>query len=271
MRTMPALFHRWTFLYGLLWAEWFAHSRLLLAFLLMWLGTAWIVPLFAHPGWLMLVSFLYALVAGPAYGGGDAVEDCEEFTFSLPPTRSERYMARLAVAGVTLLMFVGLDFLILGMDWQSTLKRFFLDAGLMEPAPELKPGMLYGLVLALPLNIFCVSFVISSVVRRRFILFSSWFWSLVISLGILYGAMVLEEWWWHEVNGLFSFPALVFSSIVILITGHRLYRHKEVGHYGTPVSLPPGFLAWIFIWTLALGFLILIVGSLLRRFPQFFS
>ena len=140
---------------GLLWAEWFAHSRMLLSFLLLWLGAAWIVPLFTHPGWIMVISFLYALVAGPSHGGSDAVDDCEEFTFSLPATRSDRFLARLAVSGFTLMMFVGLDFLVLGMDWQSTLKRFFLDAGLLEPAPELKPGLLYGLVMALPINVFC--------------------------------------------------------------------------------------------------------------------
>ncbi len=262
---------QWSWISGLLWAEWFAHSRLLLSFLLLWLCAAWVVPLFAHPGWIMIISFLYALVAGPSYGGSDAVDDCEEFTFSLPATRSDRFLARLTVSGMTLMMFVGLDFLVLGMDWQSTLKRFFLDAGLMEPSPELKPGLLYGLVMALPVNVFCISFVVSSVVRRRFILFTSWFWSLVISLGILYLGVVAEEWWWHEVNGYFSFPMLVFSSLTILKMGHRLYKHKEVGHYGAPVSLPAGFWAWMLMWILALLLLVAMAGSLMKKFPQFFD
>jgi len=262
---------RLSFFYGLLWAEWFAHSRLLLVFLVLWLVAAWVVPLFAHPGWVMVISFLYALVAGPAYGGSDAVDDCEEFTFSLPATRSDRYLARLAVSGSTLLMFVGLDFMVLGLDWQATLKRFFLDAGLMEPAPVLKPGLLYGLVMALPFNVFCISFVVSSVVRRRFILFTSWFWSLVCSMVILYAGVLAEEWWWHEANGHFSFPMLVFSSLIILYLGLRLYRHKEVGHYGAPVSLPPGFWGWIVLSIVALIALVMIAGALMQRFPQFFA
>ncbi|MDA7610481.1 hypothetical protein N8637_00920 [Verrucomicrobia bacterium] len=256
---------------GLLWAEWFAHSRLLLSFLLLWLGAAWIVPLFTHPGWIMVISFLYALVAGPSYGGSDAVDDCEEFTFSLPATRSDRFLARLAVSGFTLMMFVGLDFLVLGMDWQSTLKRFFLDAGLLEPAPELKPGLLYGLVMALPINVFCISFVVSSVVRRRFIVFTSWFWSLVLALGTLYLGVIAEEWWWHEVNGYFSLPMLLFGSVIILKLGHGLYRHKEVGDYGAPVNLPSGFLGWVIMWLVALILLVLMAGSLLKKFPQFFN
>lgn len=262
---------RWSFLKGLVWAEWFAHSRLLLVFLLLWIGSAWIVPLFLHPGWIMVISFLYALIAGPAYGGSDAVDDCEEFTFALPATRSDRYLARLVVSGATLLMFVVLDILVLGMDWQSTLKRLFLDTGLMVPSPELKPGLLYGLVLALPFNIFCVAYVVSSVVRRRFILFSSWFWSLVFSLGLLYVGVISEEWVWQEMNGFFSFPILVFSSFVVLIIGHHLYCHKEVGHYGAPISLPPGFLAWLVLWLVALVLLVLMAGSLMKRFPQLFN
>jgi len=82
---------------GLLWAEWFAHSRLLLVFLGLWLAAVWALPLVAHPGWILLLGGIYALLAGPAYGGADVMDACEEFAFSLPPTRAERYWARLAV------------------------------------------------------------------------------------------------------------------------------------------------------------------------------
>jgi len=108
-------------------------------------------------------------------------------------------------------------------------------------------------------------------VRRRFILFTSWFWSLVCTMGILYAGVLAEEWWWHEANGQFSFPMLVFSSLIILYLGLRLYRHKEVGHYGVPVSLPPGFWLWIVLSIVALVALVMLAGSLMQRFPQFFA
>src|ERR1051325_5659325 len=79
---------------GLLWSEWFAHSQLLLIFLAVWLVAVWTLPLFTHPGWVLILGALYAIMAGPIYGGGDVLEGCEEFTFALPPTRAERYFSR---------------------------------------------------------------------------------------------------------------------------------------------------------------------------------
>ena len=59
---------------GLLWSEWFAHSQILLIFLAVWLLAVWMLPLFTHPGWILLLGGLYALMAGPMYGGGDVLE-----------------------------------------------------------------------------------------------------------------------------------------------------------------------------------------------------
>src|SRR5437867_5838888 len=69
---------------GLLWAEWYAHSKLVLSFLTLWLVCVWVLPIFAHPGWILLLGFIFAFIGGPLYGGGDVIEGCEEFTFSLP-------------------------------------------------------------------------------------------------------------------------------------------------------------------------------------------
>ena len=60
-------------LHGLLWCEWFAHSKLLLFFLAAWLLCVWVTPLFVHPGWILLFGLLYAVIAGPAHGGSDGL------------------------------------------------------------------------------------------------------------------------------------------------------------------------------------------------------
>src|SRR5207244_6676046 len=84
-------------IHGLLWCEWYAHSKLLLFFLAAWLACVWVLPLCANPAWILLFGALYALVAGPVYGGSDTIYGCEEFTFSLSPKRGERYFALVAV------------------------------------------------------------------------------------------------------------------------------------------------------------------------------
>ena len=76
---------------GLLWCEWYAHGKLLLFFLGTWLACVWVLPLYANPAWILLFGGLYALVAGPIYGGSDTIEGCEEFAFALPPSCIRRF------------------------------------------------------------------------------------------------------------------------------------------------------------------------------------
>src|SRR5207247_10335291 len=101
---------------SLLWFEWFAHSKLLLFFIGLWLACVWIIPLFAGSGWILLLGGLYALIAGPVYAGADAIDACEQFTFALPPTRRQRYLARLGVGGGRLLLLAAVDLLRMALD-----------------------------------------------------------------------------------------------------------------------------------------------------------
>ena len=256
---------------GLLWSEWFAHSKVLLVFLIVWLFCAWLLPLFAHPGWILLVGVAYALLAGPIYGGTDAIEDCEEFTLSLPPTRSDRFLARLLLGGGTVIMFVGLDWIVLGLDWSSTMNQLYITTGIITPTPALKPGLLYGLVLALPMAVFSISFTLSSIVRSRFVIFTSWFWSSLSALALLYGGFSYEELVWDEINGFFSFPLLMIAGITALIVGYRLYLHKEVGNYGSPLSLPQGWWIWLILIIVGATVATVIIASLLHQFPKFLT
>ena len=135
--TTPAQKHfsKFRVLKGLIWAEWYAHSKLVLSFLMVWLGAVWVLPVAAHPGWILLLGFFFAFFAGPAFGGGDVVEGCEEFTLALPVTRSERYCARLLIGGGGLLILTALDLLALGIDLSPALARLYLNTGLIKPLP----------------------------------------------------------------------------------------------------------------------------------------
>src|SRR5947209_6346232 len=152
---------------GLLWSEWFAHSQLLLIFLAVWLIAVWTLPLFTHPGWVLVLGPLYAIMAGPIYGGGDILEGCEEFTFALPPTRAERYCSRLFVGLGTLLILCLMNVIALGLDLPQILARLYVETGLIKPLPQIKPGLLCGLVLALPVAVFAFAFTMSSITHSR--------------------------------------------------------------------------------------------------------
>src|SRR3989442_8947039 len=96
---------KWKARHGLLWCEWYAHSKVLLFFLAAWLACVWVLPLYANPAWILLFGGLYAVVAGPIYGGSGTVESCGGVTFPLPPPPGRRYLAPPVVGGGALFLF----------------------------------------------------------------------------------------------------------------------------------------------------------------------
>ncbi len=259
---------QWSVFKGLLWSEWFAHSKMLLVFLVLWLLGVWMIPFIAHPGWILVIGLGYALLAGPAYGGTDAIEGCEEFTLSLPATRIERYLARMVLGLGTLMMFVGLDFVVLGLDWTATVHRVFINAGIVEASPDLKPGLLYGLAIGLPFFIFAFSYSLACVARVRFLILTSWFWSALLALGVLYGGLKYEEVMWQEPSGYFCTSLFFVGGFASLWTGFRLYQKKEIGHYGSPITLPQWWWAWLLSIVVGVAIAAVLLSLILQRFPS---
>ena len=212
----------------------------------------------------------FAIVAGPVYGGSDTSEGCEEFTFALPPTRSERYLARLVVGGGALLLLTGMDVLALGLDLSQILAKLFVDSGLIRPRPVFKAGLLYGLVLVLPLSVFAVSFVISAVTHSRPILLSASLWAILFSLGVLRLGLWYEELLWETFNGWFSCPLLALLAAGILWGGGRVYRRKEVGDQAAPMVIPARWWLWIALSVGALVSALALAASLARHYQHIF-
>lgn len=254
---------------GLLWCEWFAHSKLLLLFLAGWLTVVWALPLFAHPGYILLYGLAYALVAGPLYGGGDVVAGCEEFTFALPASRGQRYLARLVVGGGSLLLFTAMDLLALGLDLSQALARLYVQTGLIQPLQVARPGLLYALVLALPLAVFGCSFAWAASTHSRGQVFTAWLWGGVVTLGVLYLGLHYEEWHWGRVNGRVACPALVVLGLASVALAGAYYRRKEIGPPVAPIHLPGRWWVWL-LFVLAAGGLILALGAwFFRQAPRF--
>jgi hypothetical protein len=254
---------------GLLWSEWFAHSQVLLIFLAVWLLAVWTLPLFTHPGWILLLGGLYALMAGPMYGGGDVLEGCEEFTFALPPTRSERYFSRLIVGLGTLLLLCFMNVIALGLDLPQILARLYVQTGIIKPIPVIKPGLLYGLVIALPVTVFAIAFTISSITHSRILILLSWFWAGVAALATLQIGFWYENLVWDTLNGYFACPLLIATAISVLGYGFHVFRSKEVGKPTIPITLPGHWWIWTILFAIGMGLALALITSLIRHLPQF--
>jgi hypothetical protein len=255
---------------ALLVSEWFAHSRILLVFLGAWLVAVWTLPLFTHAGWVLLLGALYALIAGPIYGGGDVLEGCEEFTLALPPTRTERFLSRLAVGLGTTLMLCLMNIAALGLDLPQLLAGLFVKSGLGRPAPVMKPGVLYTLVLVLPVAVFSFAFTLSTLTHSRMVILLSWFWSALGALALLQIAFWYEALVWDGLNGRFACPLLMAASAAVLSAGFFFFRRKEVGRIAQPLSLPGLWWLWMLLFALGLGLAAALISSLSRNLPEFF-
>ena len=254
---------------GLLWSEWYAHSQVLLIFLAVWLLSVWTLPLFTHPGWILILGGLYALMAGPMYGGADVLEGCEEFTFALPPTRIERYFSRLIVGLGTLLLLCLMNVVALGLDLPQILARLYVQTGIIKPLPVIKPGLLYGLIVALPVTVFAIAFTISSVTHSRILILLSWFWAGIAALAALQIGFWYENLVWDTLNGYFACPLLIAVSTAVLGYGYQSFRQKEVGKPTIPITLPGHWWIWTILFAIGMGLALALVTSLLSHLPQF--
>jgi hypothetical protein len=261
----------WRAFYGLLWCEWFAHSKLLLFFLVTWVASVSIVPFYFNPAYILVSGALFAIVAGPVYGGSDTSEGCEEFTFALSPTRAERYLARLVVGGGALLLLTAIDLLALGLDLPQILAKLYVDSGLIRPWPVFKSGLLYGLVLVLPFTVFAFSFVISAVTHSRALLLSAALWAILISLAALRLGFWYEELVWENLNGWFSCPLLALMSVAVLWGGYLAYQRKEIGHYTTPITIPAHWWFWVILFTAGLILAATLTASLAKHYLHIFT
>ncbi|MBX3731624.1 MAG: hypothetical protein KF791_03415 [Verrucomicrobiae bacterium] len=222
---------------GLLWGEWFAHSRLILAVSLLWLAAVWFLPVVAHPSWILALGGLFGVVGGPAFGGSDVMGGCEEFTFSQPATRRQRFDARLLVAVGCLGILTALNVLTLQNNLTDLVLSFFVSTGIA--VVELRrPEFLYWVVLALPLAALAVGFSVASLATTRAVAYTAWVWGALGSLTGLRAGLSLEDYVWERLNGRITIPLLLAIAGITLGMARRLYGEKEAGRTSSPLRLP---------------------------------
>ena len=236
-----ALYHRWL---RLLWSEWFAHSHLILFTLSGWLAVVWAVPFFAHPLWVLTPSLLISVIAGPSFGGADVIHGVEEFAFSVPITRSERFLSR-SLLGAFLTLFISAAGVFLLEDsLADVLVRTFLSTGLTQG--ELNPSIfLYSLLIGFPFTVFALGFSMASLATGRTLAFTSWLWGLLGALSILRLASRLEEQRFDRLTGFFAVPLLAGIGTLTLLVAWHLYCRKESGTGTAPLRLPRSWWGWM--------------------------
>ncbi len=238
------------FWFGLFWGEWFSHSRLILGFLLLWLAAVWLLPLVAHPLWILVLGGVVAVIGGPAFGGSDVMGGCEEFSFSQPATRCQLFDARLTFAMGCLFVFTLMNVFALYHNLADLVLSFFVSTGVAMV--ELRhPHLLYGIVLAAPVAGLAIGFSVAALATTRAVAYTAWVWGALGSLTGLRAGLSLEDYFWDRLNGRITIPLLVTMTAMTLGIARRVYADKEAGRASSPLRLPLS--GWATLAAAALG------------------
>lgn len=211
---------------GLLWREWRQHGKVLCGTAATWLVAVWIVPVGPHV-FLLPFGIIAAALLGWAVGGADAREGVEEFAFALPPTRSERYLVRLGLSGVTFLALQASAIGAFRLGAPQSLWGLIFQTGYTEPFAGFGPAYLYGLSLALPAAIFGEAFASGSLARSPGAANAAWLRGLLIPGALLGAGFVIENWAGGGLTGLVSCPLLATWAAGRLSWAYLAYRKKE--------------------------------------------
>jgi hypothetical protein len=144
-----------------------------------------------------------------------------------------------------------------------------VQTGIIKPLPVVKPGLLYGLIIALPVTVFAIAFTISAVTHSRILILLSWFWAGIAALATLQIGFWYENLVWDTLNGYFACPLLMATSIGVLGYGFRAFRQKEVGKPTIPITLPGHWWVWTILFAIGMGLALALVTSLIGHLPQF--
>ncbi len=243
----------WKRFSGLLWCEWYSHSRLILVFLMAWLAGIWVLSAMLNPVWIILLGVIYSYFAGVLFGGSDVIQGVEEFSMSLPPNRQQRYLARIVVGGGSMLLINTMSLAALGTDIPQFLANMSVRVGLSNTNPRFNLLPFYGLLYGVPLLSFSICFVLSLLGRSRVFVMVSWVWAALMTIFLLQFGIFYEERFIGEFTGRVSIPLLFLFAFGILVVGYQFFIRKEPGESGPPIAMPAKW--WLWLVLLGVGIL----------------
>jgi hypothetical protein len=211
---------------GLLYKEWLAHRNWIVGPWALWLACGLVLPVFHHPAWIFGLGMLYVLFAAPTIGGMDAAEGSEEFAFSLPATRTQIYLTRLALFGGNLIALLAVGLLTIAFNVPQHLWRLVVESGLTEPF-RVVPGLWYAIAFCAPLAVGAWAFVLAALARSRGEVTNAGTQGVLFAGIIGSAGMTAEYFCWQRTNGLIVCPALVMLTVAILGLGLYLFTRKE--------------------------------------------
>lgn len=233
--------------------EWRLHGRHLEGWAAIWLTLLFAMPVGLHPGLVAALGVLHAAIIATAMAGADVDLGIEAFTFALPPTRRQRWLARLALAGGSVLTAVALGMATVAWGWSQALWSLVVDSGLTTPDPVHAPAW-YLVGAACPLAIFSVTFTLASLAPSREWARAGWIMALLAcGLPLIVSTVTVSPRQWPGLG--LALTTLALPALAALWWSWRAYPLKTAVMSG---ETRRGGHWWI--WPLVILLLVLLLG-----------
>ncbi|MCX6879037.1 MAG: hypothetical protein NTW21_35295 [Verrucomicrobia bacterium] len=223
----PSAFTERTILRHLIRQEWRLCRGPVVLLAMIWTIGLWVLVIFHHPAWLIAIGLLHVILVSPTQAGHDISDGTEEFSFALPPGRSPLYLARLSM-GLAFLISNGLlGWLAITCNLPQRLWSVFFSGGLTEPFAPVTNCHWYAMAVLLPCAAHAVTFAVAANAGSRATVNVSWLAGIAAAVSVMLVGLFLENLLWQAANGFLAGPALLVTTVLVLLGGHFAYLRKE--------------------------------------------
>lgn len=259
-RQAPGVFN------GLLYREWLQHGNAILNMVGIWIVCLWVLPVFYNPGWILAFGVLYSAYIAPRLAGSDTIEGSQEFTFTLPPTRKQRYFLRMLLGGSFLLFFVIVGLAAIAFSLPQLVWSQIVESTLTRPF-QIASDLVYIFSFIVPICVFLVTFTYASIVNSRNLTSEAAVSSIMICGLLLLIGSVFEHFMIKNQTGVISLPLLAVSSVTISFFGYFAYLGKDGTYKPAPIE-KRGSWAIVIIVIIALVVLAILASLLTVSTPH---
>lgn len=214
---LPALIHQ----------EWKSCRGTIIGLSVLWIIGLWVLVIFHHPVWLMIIGLIYVLAVSSSQGGRDVIDGTEEFSFALPPGRGPLFISRLA-PGLAFLTANGLlGGVAIAFNLPQRLWGIVFSSGLTDPFPPVEVSLWYALALFIPVAAHSITFSIAALIGTRAGVSFSWVLGFIGAGAIVLVGTYAENLLWSPSYGYLTVPGLLAVSVLAPFSAYQLYLRKE--------------------------------------------
>lgn len=208
----------------------------------LWFIGLWVLVIFHHPAWLMVLGLLYVLTITSAQAGRDVMDGTEEFSFTLSPGRGPLFVSRM-VPGFAFLTINGLvGGAAIALDLPQRVWSLVFSSGLTEPFHKGDDAPLwYAMALLAPLAAHAITFAVAALAGTRAGVNLAWLAGFGGGGVIVLAGCFAESLLWDSPNGFLTSPALFAAAVLVPFAGYQAYLRKEASGAKASAGSKVGF------------------------------